>query len=84
MAEILGLIGGMKFIIDRLGDNADTQKLIRKLERLEGKYSQMDKRTLKSQEVRDKLMMAKGAIQQGNSGGASMFIDGCLAAAGLG
>ena len=83
MAEILALIGGAKFIYDRVGDNAETQKLIRKLERLSDKYSQMDKRTNASQQVRDKLMQAKGAIEARNSGGASILIDGCLAAAGL-
>mmetsp|Transcript_13137 Transcript_13137/g.19799 ORF Transcript_13137/g.19799 Transcript_13137/m.19799 type:complete len:88 (+) Transcript_13137:193-456(+) len=81
--EVLAIVGAVKWIYDSLGHNAESERLVKKLERLGSKYANMDKRTNESKEVRDKLMMAKGAIQAKNGGEASRAIDGALAIAGL-
>jgi hypothetical protein len=82
--EVLAIVGAAKWIYDTLGHNSETERLVKKLERLGAKYGQMDKRTNESKKVRDQLMMAKGMIQAKKGGDASRAIDGALAAAGLG
>ena len=79
----LAIIGGVKWIYETLGQTAEAQKLVAKLERLAKKYDKADQRTNESKAIRDKLMMVKGMIMAKKGGEASHAVDGILAMAGL-
>ncbi len=86
MAEpvsVFAIVGLATWIYKTAGTNAETQALVQKLQKLEGKYSQMDKRTDKSKKIRDELVKVKTLIEQNNAGAAGRVVDGALAVIGM-
>jgi hypothetical protein len=83
LGALVAVVGAGKWIVDTLGDNHETQQLIKKLQRLETKYSKMDKRTKESEKIMIQLVQVKTLIQAKQGGAASRAVDGILAVAGL-